>query len=373
MTNIPLSLEQLQGIVSVFYEEALDHQTHKLKEAYEQNQRDIITIDELKVKLAAVSKTPTSLNQKSKVNISAEKEPIVIEDKDITILSTRKGSTSTIDTNDMVERIAIANTESTYMMQFNDQQTNQEVVHMETDKENPKPQSTEEVRKPDESLKKKKQKKQDFTSYIITGHTVPPKLKDNIRDIILYDIPGNWDAKKITEAINKHLGLLIKATLRKQGKYYSVRASVVLRTKRIEELKIYQMWQTTLEGTIVSWFLGNWTLGMRKERLNYQAVIKNLADDLTEEKFFKEADISINNCFKSIKIVKDNKGKRKLIGFFEKQANVITTCQHSFTIDNVEYKWTRDDYRQRQEKKKKAEGTITEKVNPIKRTQTRKI
>ncbi|RIA86105.1 hypothetical protein C1645_856788 [Glomus cerebriforme] len=165
------------GIVSVFYEEVLDHQTHKLEEAYEQNQRDSITIDEFKAKLAAVSKTYTSLNQKSKVNNSAEKELIVIEDENITISSTRKGSISTIDTNDTVERIVIINAKSSYMTPTNDQQTNQEVVHMETDKENSKPQPTEEVRKPDESSKKKKHKKSNFTSYIITGHTVPPKLK----------------------------------------------------------------------------------------------------------------------------------------------------------------------------------------------------
>ncbi|RIA81759.1 hypothetical protein C1645_836463, partial [Glomus cerebriforme] len=241
-------------------------------------------------KLAAASKTPTSLNQKSKVDVSAEQKPIVIEDEDITISSTRKGSTSTIDTNDTIERIEIANAESLYMTQSNDQQPNQEVVHMETDKENPKPQTTEEVRKPDESSKKKKLKKKEFMPYIITGHTVPPKLKNNIRDIMLYDVPGDWDAEKIMEAINKHLGSLIKATLRKQDKYY------------------------TLGSMIVRWFPGDWTLEMRKERLHHQAVIRNLPDDLTELKIYMEVDATINNPFKSIKIVKDNKEKREKAG-----------------------------------------------------------
>ncbi|RIA84433.1 hypothetical protein C1645_832282 [Glomus cerebriforme] len=359
------------GIVSVFYEEALDHQTHKLEEAYEQNQKDSITIDELKAKLAAASKTPTSLNQKSKVNNSAEQTPIIIEDEDITISSMRKGSTSTIDTNDTVERIAIANAESSYMNQHNDQQLNQEVVHMETDKENPKPQPTEEVRKPDESSEKKKPKKKEFTPYIITGHTVLPKLKENIRDIMLYDIPEDWDAEKITEAINKSLGLLIKATLRKQGKYYSVRASVVLRTKKLEELEVYQIWHTELGGKLVCWFPGSWTLEMRKERLSHQAIIKNIPDDLNEEIFCRDADLSLHNQFKSIKIVKDNKGKRKLIGFFEKQADVIAACQHPFTINNVEYNWTRDNYKQRQEKKN-AGGKNNKKNNSKKKDLDRK-
>ncbi|RIA81801.1 hypothetical protein C1645_863992 [Glomus cerebriforme] len=360
------------GIVSVFYEEALDHQSHKLEEAYEQNQKDSITIDELKAKLAAVSKIPTSLNQKSKVNNSAEKEPIVIEDEDITISSTRKGSTSTIDTNDTVERITIANAESSYMMPLNDQQTNQEVVHMETDKEKPKPQPTEEVRKPDESSKKKKHKKTNFMPHIITGHTVLPKLKENIRDIMLYDVPGNWDAEQITEAINKTLGSLIKATLRKQGKYYSVKALVVLRMKRIEDLKIYQTWQTILGDTIIRWFSGDWTLEMRKERLHHQAIIKNLADDLTEKSVYKKVDNSIHHNFKSIKIVKDNKGKKKLIGFFEKQANVVMACQHLIMINNVKYKWNHDNYKQRQEKKEKARGKNNKKSDSNKKDLNKK-
>ncbi|RIA98082.1 hypothetical protein C1645_813328 [Glomus cerebriforme] len=212
----------VRRIVSIFYEEALDHQTQKLEEAYEQNQRDAITIDEFKAKLAAMSKTSTSLKQKSKVNISAEKEPIFIEDEDITISSMRKGSTSTIDTNDM------------------------EVVHMETGKDSAKPQITEKVKTPDESSTKKKHKKKEFTPYIITGHTVPPKLKANICKIMLYDVPGDWDAEQIIEAINKDLGSLLKATLRKQDKYYSVRASIVLRTKRLEELEVHQTWQTVI-------------------------------------------------------------------------------------------------------------------------------
>ncbi|RIA84792.1 hypothetical protein C1645_831740 [Glomus cerebriforme] len=269
-----------------------------------------------------------SLNQKSIVSTSAEYELIVIEDNDIFISSTCKGSTSTIETNDTVERIAITNVKSSYVMQNNDQQPNQKVKH----------------------------KKKEFMPYIIMGHTVLPKLKDNIRDIMLYDVPGSWNAEMITEAINKSLGSLIKATLRKQGKYYSVRALVMLRMKKIEDLEVYQTWQIMLGDTPVRWFLGKWTLEMRKERLHHQAIIKNLADDLTEVKVYMGVDSSIYYHFKSLKIVKDNKGKRKLIGFFEKQADMITACQHPIMINNIEYKWTCDNYKQRKENKSNSGG-----------------
>ncbi|RIA81360.1 hypothetical protein C1645_865029 [Glomus cerebriforme] len=136
-----------------------------------------------------------------------------MEDEDITISNTHKRSTSTSVTNDMEEQIEIANTESSYVIPNNNQQPNQEEEHMEIEY----PSLTEEVRIPDKSSTKKKSKNKSFTPHIITGHTVLPKLNPNIHDIMLYDIPGNWDAEQITEAINKHLGSLLKATLKKQG------------------------------------------------------------------------------------------------------------------------------------------------------------
>ncbi|RIA79886.1 hypothetical protein C1645_839711 [Glomus cerebriforme] len=246
----------VRGLVSDFYEEMLDHQTKKLEEAYEQNQRDSILIDTLKANLAVAKKMISTLFDKSnRTNNSAEQEPIVIEDNDITILSTRKGSISTIAINDTEERITIANAESSYVMPNNDQQPNQEGDNMEIES----PSLTKEVRNPDTSSKTKKLKKKDFTSHIITGHTVLPKLKENIHDIILYDIPGNWNAEKVTEEINKNLGSLLKATLMKQGKYYCVQAQVVLRTRILAELEA-QRWQVILGGQMVRWFPGDWIL-----------------------------------------------------------------------------------------------------------------
>ncbi|RIA88713.1 hypothetical protein C1645_825942 [Glomus cerebriforme] len=105
-----------------------------------------------------------------------------------------------------------------------------------------------------------------------------------------------------------------------------------------------------LGDTIVRWFPGDWTLGMRKERFHYQAVIHNIADDLTEKDLFLDENNTRLNQAKSYKIVKDTKGNRKIIGFFEKQADVIKACQASITFKNVEYKWVRDNYKQEKHK-----------------------
>ncbi|RIA84240.1 hypothetical protein C1645_742478 [Glomus cerebriforme] len=68
------------GIVSEFYEEALDHQTKKLEDAYDQIQRDSILIDTLKAELAVADRANTSLIEKGKkVNTSSEQIPIDVE------------------------------------------------------------------------------------------------------------------------------------------------------------------------------------------------------------------------------------------------------------------------------------------------------
>ncbi|RIA93715.1 hypothetical protein C1645_819007 [Glomus cerebriforme] len=83
----------------------------------------------------------------------------------------------------------------------------------------PPPASNSKVKQPN------KKKNKELTPHIITGYIIPPNLKNNICDIMLYDISGNWDAKKITEEINKTLGSLIKASVTAKGKYKCVKFS----------------------------------------------------------------------------------------------------------------------------------------------------
>ncbi|RIA81741.1 hypothetical protein C1645_881439 [Glomus cerebriforme] len=77
----------------------------------------------------------------------------------------------------------------------------------------PPPASISKVKQPN------KKKNKELTSHIVTGYTISPTLKNNVCDVMLYDIPGHWDAEKITEEINKHLGSIIKASVTVKGKY----------------------------------------------------------------------------------------------------------------------------------------------------------
>ncbi|RIA83470.1 hypothetical protein C1645_833772 [Glomus cerebriforme] len=129
------------------------------------------------------------------------------------------------------------------------------------------PPPTKEVRKSDKNSNKKRPKKKEFMLHIITGHKVPPKLKENICDIMLYNIPDNWDAEQIMEDSSS---------------------------------------------IMVRWFSGDWTLSMRKERQFHQAVINNLVDDVTEENLMMSGNFFILNQAQSFKIVKNTKGKKKI-------------------------------------------------------------
>ncbi|RIA81419.1 hypothetical protein C1645_744531 [Glomus cerebriforme] len=107
---------------------------------------------------------------------------------------------------------------------------------------------------------------------------------------------------------------------------------------------------------------------MRKERLYHQATIHDIADDLKESDLYYNTNLLV--CpYRSIKIVKDNKGKRKLIGFFKKQLDVNKACQATLDIKGVEYKWIRDNYKP---DKKKSAGKYKRNSNSLKNSDKKK-
>ncbi|RIA95178.1 hypothetical protein C1645_817024 [Glomus cerebriforme] len=127
------------------------------------------------------------------------------------------GSTSTKSTNDNSILKPITIPDDQPIQPQSDQL--QELMHLDNpDDDLPKP-----VTPSPASINKEKQpnkkKNKVLTPHIITGYTIPPNLKKNVRDVMLYDIPGNWDAERITEEINKHLGSLIKASVIAKDKY----------------------------------------------------------------------------------------------------------------------------------------------------------
>lgn len=100
---------------------------------------------------------------------------------------------------------------------------------------------------------------------------------EKFRNWIKTCLSENWDLVKISDSINKSIGSLVKATVKKQGKYKSVRATIVMRNQHIHTLEHNQ----DLNDLQVRWYPSNWTLRERKARDQFQAVLENISNELT--------------------------------------------------------------------------------------------
>ncbi|RIA91623.1 hypothetical protein C1645_821774 [Glomus cerebriforme] len=195
------------GVVSKFYEECMIKLDCRLVTLSEKSDAKDIIISELTVNLEVTHDMIVKLQQERINHIcSSTQIPISIENSNMVISS---GSISTNSTNDSSILKLITILDDQPIQPQMDQL--QELMNLDNpDDELPKsvtspPASISKVKKPNQK------KNKELTPNIITGYTILPKLKNNVRDVMLYDIPGNWDAEKITEEINKHLGSLIKA------------------------------------------------------------------------------------------------------------------------------------------------------------------
>ncbi|RIA87833.1 hypothetical protein C1645_739811 [Glomus cerebriforme] len=248
------------------------------------------------------------------------------------------GSTSTKSTNDILILQPITIPDDLPIHPQMDQL--QELINLDNlDDELPKP-----VTSPSASISKVKQpnkkKNKELISHIITGYTIPPILKNNVRDVMLYDIPENWDAEMITEAINKHLGSLIKASVTAKGKYRCIRATICLRTSYLEKFnKLF--WQIQLGDIPVRWFPGDWSLAQRQQRLSQQATIKDLPLTCKELDIFNNQEFKETFNWEAIKLMKTLKGS-KLIGYFGHHDDLIKALRQPFIISNKSYNWSHD-------------------------------
>ncbi|RIA82516.1 hypothetical protein C1645_835238 [Glomus cerebriforme] len=205
-------------IVSKFYEDILDANIRSLNEALEELTRYKITIDELKAKLAAA-------------------------DLEQPILTTSSRSTSTENTNGNIERHFQTH-------QFTPENSSQI-------KSKPKQKANKSASPPNTPKKVKKERQ----PHIITGFTVLLKLQPNVHNVMLYNILGKWDAKKITEEINKHLSSLVKATLSKQSfEEHCVFQDMefmshhrLAATKMVKDLKDRQHWEEKVCSPSIYW------------------------------------------------------------------------------------------------------------------------
>ncbi|EXX73219.1 hypothetical protein RirG_062150 [Rhizophagus irregularis DAOM 197198w] len=107
-------------------------------------------------------------------------------------------------------------------------------------------------------------------THILTGYKESDDEQEQVRDIIVYDIPYTWDVDKILGELTLW-GKTIKLSLKRQHKYQTLRVKIVLNSFTLPQFT--KFWTTDLGGIPVRWFPASWTL---RERNNRCAVLARL-------------------------------------------------------------------------------------------------
>uniref|UniRef100_U9T7H1 Uncharacterized protein n=1 Tax=Rhizophagus irregularis (strain DAOM 181602 / DAOM 197198 / MUCL 43194) TaxID=747089 RepID=U9T7H1_RHIID len=165
--------------------------------------------------------------------------------------------------------------------------------------------------------------------------------REQVRDIIVYDIPYTWDVDKILGELTLW-GKTIKLSLKRQHKYQTLRVKIVLNSFSLPQFT--KFWTTDLGGIPVRWFPASWTLRERKQREKFQAVIHDIPVDMTMATLWadRKPQPFLTTCGASaFKIIQTSKGKRKLVGYFENWEATLKALgtPQAFWENFLELKW----------------------------------
>ncbi|GBC26703.2 uncharacterized protein OCT59_020840 [Rhizophagus irregularis] len=143
----------------------------------------------------------------------------------------------------------------------------------------------------------------------MTGYD--PVLKDNVREITLYDISSTWTQLEFLQHLEKW----------NQG-----------------------VWTAPLGGFPVRWYPANWNLQQRKEKERFQAVVKDLPGTVINLLMLYPSDpsqspISHLEC-KAFKVVQE-KCTRKLIMYYKNWADLDKITNTKLNLHEYEGVWTR--------------------------------
>jgi hypothetical protein len=152
-------------------------------------------------------------------------------------------------------------------------------------KENPKAlQEKKKISNTDHQTKKsrsrKKKKRSIITEVPILIDNQKTQNKAKPRDIFFYNIPKYWKEKDIVKELSK-IGKVYRVQIKKQYKYLSVRALVLL-YKQFESSFISRAFGMGINKHFVRWYSGESTIKERKERDQWQ-LIRNLTAEEMEE------------------------------------------------------------------------------------------
>ena len=112
---------------------------------------------------------------------------------------------------------------------------------------------------------------------VMTGYD--PVLKDNVREITLYDIPSTWAQLELLQHLKKW-GHVIAFKTKRQKKYFTVTVSIDFNEWAMN-LWNQGVWTAPLGGLPIRWYPANWNPQQRKERERFQAVVKDIPGTVT--------------------------------------------------------------------------------------------
>ncbi|CAB4423744.1 unnamed protein product [Rhizophagus irregularis] len=199
---------------------------------------------------------------------------------------------------------------------------------------------------------------------ILTGYKETDDQHEQVRDIIVYDIPYTWDVEKILGELTLW-GQTIKLSVKRQHKYQTLRVKIVLNSFTLPQFN--KFWTTDLGGIPVRWFPASWTLRERKQREKFQAVIHDIPEEMTMATLWsdRKPNTFLSSCSASaFKIIQISKGKRKLVGYFENwEATLKALDTPQIFLGNKELKWCQHSIPtlKKKQHKPKAKNTLNKK------------
>ncbi|CAB4432324.1 unnamed protein product [Rhizophagus irregularis] len=158
---------------------------------------------------------------------------------------------------------------------------------------------------------------------ILTGFKEADDQREQVRDIIVYDILYTWDVEKILGELTLW-GNTIKLSVKRQHKYQTLRVKIVLNSFTLPQFN--KFWTTDLGG------------------IPFQAVIHDIPEEMTMATLWNDRKPTtfLTSCgANTFKIIQTSKGKRKLVGYFENweaTLKVLDTPQVFLTLDK-ELRW----------------------------------
>ncbi|EXX50409.1 hypothetical protein RirG_271100 [Rhizophagus irregularis DAOM 197198w] len=133
-------------------------------------------------------------------------------------------------------------------------------------------------------------------THILTGYKESDDEREQVRDIIIYNIPYTWNVEEILGELTLW-GKTIKLSLKWQHKYQTLRVKIVLNSFTFPQFNKF------------------WTIDWE-----FQAVIHDIPVDMTMATLWadRKPQPFLTTCSASaFKIIQTSKGKRKLVKYFE--------------------------------------------------------